>query len=123
MSAREPGRALRSAAAELARFTDEDVQAILAELDVTSRSRLTELLADYHQGDLPAPAAAGLQPDLTSWLAERASGGGEGRAWAMTPHASRTLARIAAEQGWTTQAARSTAAGGARGLLARVGLR
>lgn len=123
MSAREPGRALRSAAAELARFADEDVQAILSELDMASRRRLTELLDDYHRGDLPGPVAAGFRLDLTPWLAERVSGGGESKAWAMTAHASRTLARIAAEHGWTTPAARSAPGGRAQGLLARVGLR
>lgn len=119
----DPGRALRSAAAELSGFADEDVQAILSELDMASRRRLTELLDDYHRGDLPGPAATGVRLNLTSWLAERVSGGGESRAWTMTSHASQTVARIAAEHGWTTPTVRSAPVGGTRGLLARVGLR
>ena len=127
MPARQPGRALRSAAAELTLFAEEDVQAILSELDVASRRRLTELLDGYRGGDLPARAATASpsahRPDLASWLAERMSGGGEVRTWTMTPHASQTLVRIAADQGWTTSTARSEAGLRTPGLLARLGLR
>lgn len=123
MLAKDPGRALRSAVAELAGLADEDVQAILSELDATSRRRLTELLEDYHRGDLPVPAATRVPLDLAPWLAERVSGGGEGRTWTMTPHASQTLARIAAGHGWTTPAVKRAPVGVTRGLLARVGLR
>ena len=127
MPAKEPGRALRFAAAELTRFADEDVEAILSELDVSSRRRLTELLDEYQRGDLSGSTVPGVAPglrlDLASWLIERVSGGGEGRAWTMTPHASQMIARIAAEHGWTASPARSAPGDGTRGFLAKVGLR
>lgn len=121
MPARDSGRTLRSVAAELAQLTDDDVEAILSELDAAARRRLTALLGEYHRGGPPAaaPATPGRDLQLTSWLAERVSGAGG----TMTAHAARALARVAAEQGWAPPIADGAPARTTQGLLARIGLR
>lgn len=102
MLARE-SRALRSVVADLAQLRDEDVQAILADLDLPSRDRLAGLLEAYKNGDasngspVPALAAIGVGP----WLSDRLSAGRQGHPGGMTPYAIQALQRIAADQGWS----------------------
>lgn len=102
MRARE-SKTLRSLVADLAQLRDEDVEAILADLDLPSRSRLEDLLGAYKRGDAcdesstSAPRGVVVSP----WLSDRLSTARQGQYGGMTAHAAQALQRAAANQGWS----------------------
>lgn len=101
MPARE-SKALRSVVADLAHLRDDDVEAILADLDAPSRNRLADLLNAYRKGDAGDGASA-LTPalDIAPWLSDRLAAAQQGQHGGMTAHAVQALQRIAADQGWS----------------------
>lgn len=119
MRAEADSRAIRTMAAELASLADDDLHAILAELDIASRERLLGLIAAFRQGDAPfAPAAPeGPAAALSPWLVRRL----EGDEPALAPHALTALREAAAAVGWV-RSPPARPAPERPGLLARLGL-
>lgn len=120
-------RALRALVAEMAQLGDDDLQAILDDLDSGARARLTVLIETFRAGD--GPAAYAPQPGESvaaapsDWLLARLRPR-DTAASGMTPHALQALKRAAQEAGWTdTPASPVSTAADQRGLLARLGLR
>jgi hypothetical protein len=118
-------RALRALVAEMAQLAEDDIQAILDDLDVGSRARLTALIETFRGGDNPAAYAPPPEGAATSapgdWLLARLQPR-DPAASGMTSHALQALHRAAQGAGWSGAPA-SVAAPDQRGLLARLGLR
>ena len=125
MQVEATNRALLSLVAELSEFGDEDVQAVLAELDLPARTRFLALLDAYRRGDIAETASASATStlELSPWLTDRLTPDGEARSASMTSHASRALHRIAARHGWAHQSTGSPPPATARPWLARLGVR
>jgi hypothetical protein len=105
MSPRPPDQALRRTVAELATAAPDDVEAVLAGLDLPQRRQVQALLADYlgHPPEIlvaptPVPAATSVSKveGLSPWLAARVEGDQQGEGFSMTPVAVETLRACAA---------------------------
>lgn len=120
----EGSRALRALVAELALLGDEDLQAILDDLDALARTRLLGMIDRFRSGEgvaVPAALTPASTADLGDWLLTRLNPRNP-EATGMTPHALQALRQAARESGWSS-AAPVTAAPGPRGLLGRLGMR
>jgi hypothetical protein len=119
MSADPASRALRALAADLAALGDDDLDAILGELDAPSRERLLDLIAAFRRGDAPAPAAPAPvdAPELSPWLAGRL----RGEVPDLTASALQALRAAAAAAGWAERPA-ARPAPARRSVLSRLGL-
>lgn len=123
MAASGSTRLLRSMVADLARLGDDDLQAILDELDGASRQRLTGLLHDYQQGETvvstssPIPAGA----VLSDWLIDRLSDADSTAGRGLTPAARQALRKAALEHGWSAPPSPPRSAGLRHALAARIG--
>ena len=118
-------RALRTLVAEMAQLDDDDLQAILDDLDIGSRARLMDMIESFRNGDGPVRAETGV-PDAalvpTEWLQARLRPR-DPAASGMTPYALQALRRAAMNAGWTDAAAAVERRPDQRGLLAVLGLR
>lgn len=114
-------KALLALVADLAQLGDEDIQAILGELDPDARRRLDALMARYRQGDhAPTVDNAPITP-LSGWLTDRLAVNDDARSTGMTPHGSETLRRIARMHGWSPTRDAAAAPSPRRPLLSRLG--
>ena len=117
MQAEPRSRALRAMVADLAALGDEDLKAVLNDLDAPSRDRLLDWIAAFRRGDDRRVEAADGAPEFSPWLLQRLSDGTSN----LAPHALETLRTAAAAEGWTLKGPAPRDPGRA-GFLLRLGL-
>jgi len=103
MPPRPSDQALKRFIAELAEATDDDIEAVLAQLEPQQRSRARALLDGYQGGILAEPVSnarvEGGRQDLSPWLLERLQEKGSARSssFRMTPAATAALRAAVAD--------------------------
>lgn len=99
MRADSTGRALKNLVAELASLDDDDIQAIISDLDIDDRGRIQDLLRSYRGGSVDLIDPANKNVEIDGWLGRRLTDVGS---TGLTPRARDALAQVCGEVSLTT---------------------